>query len=109
MAIDTITDPMPQELGTAKILVEEGLGQRLYTAEDIVTIAENMVLREEFAARPLPTAHQLDRVDAVFEIAETILKMAAVELGPVSVGHLLDSGDSIIDSGDAIASCSSPI
>ncbi len=113
MAIDTITDPMPQELGTAQILVEHGLAQCINTADDIVAIAESMELREEFAARPLPKAHQLDRVDAVFEIAETILKLAGVELAPISVGAAsglaADSGNPILDSGDTVASCSSPI
>jgi UDP-N-acetylglucosamine:LPS N-acetylglucosamine transferase len=125
MAIDSITAPMPQELGTTKILVQEGLGQRINTPADIVAIAENMVLREEYAARPLSTAHQLDRVDAVFEIAETILKMAAVEFksayiitesadsscstaGPVS-GATPPLGGFVLDSGDTVASCSSPI
>lgn len=113
MAIDTITDPMPQELGTAQILVDQGLGQRINRPDDIVAIAENMVLREEFAARPLPKAHQLDRVDAVFEIAETLLKLAGVELAPVSIGaasgSTTDCASSVLDSGDTVASCSSPI
>ncbi|MBS2006765.1 MAG: hypothetical protein JST01_06990 [Cyanobacteria bacterium SZAS TMP-1] len=92
MAIDTITEPMPQEMGTAQILVSEGLGQRVNKPSDIVAIAENMVLREEFAARPLPTNYQLDRVDAVFEIAETLLKMAGVEFLPAIA---MDSGETV--------------
>ena len=106
MAIDTITDPMPQELGTAQILVSEGLGQRVNKPMDIVAIAENMVLREEFAAAPLPTNHQLDRVDAVFEIAETLLKLAGVEFLPsLSVG----STGSSVESGESVASRPSSI
>ena len=85
MAIDTITDPMPQELGTAKILVEAGLGQRVHVPDDIVAIAENMISRDEFAKKPISNTHQLDRVDAVFDIAETILKLANVEFLPAPI------------------------
>jgi len=110
MAIDTITTPMPQELGTAEILVKEGLGKRINTADDIVAIVEDMTLRDDFAKQPLPSAHQLDRVDAVFDIAERLLTMASVEFAKAPIGSILDSvGSSNLDSGDTIASCSSPI
>jgi UDP-N-acetylglucosamine:LPS N-acetylglucosamine transferase len=99
MAIDSITAPMPQELGTTKILVEQGLAKCINSPDDIIAIAENMEMREDFAARPLPTAYQLDRVDAVFEIAEALLKMAGVEFKPITTGT----------TGDTVASFPSPI
>ncbi|MBU6450736.1 MAG: hypothetical protein KGS72_03080 [Cyanobacteria bacterium REEB67] len=124
MAIDTITAPMPQELGTAEILVQEGLGQRINHADDIIGIVDNMLSREEYAKLPLPTNHQLDRVDAVFEIAELLLKTAGVEFLPVSAPSSLTAASGVFaekmptflssdfattDSGDSVATYSAQV
>jgi UDP-N-acetylglucosamine:LPS N-acetylglucosamine transferase len=109
MAIDTITAPMPQELGTAEILVKEGLAKHLRKADDIVGIIETMVSREEFSAQPLPTNHQLNKVDAVFEIAEKLLALAGVQFLPVSfVPHPGMTGFGSLSSNSNCNSCDAP-
>lgn len=72
MALDVLTEPMPQEMGTVDMLVEAGLASPLKTASDIVSIVENLQCAER-GVLPLPKEHNLDRVDAVYDIARTIL------------------------------------
>jgi len=79
MALDMITTPMPQELGTAKMLVEQGLATAIVKPEHIIAVAENIVCRRDIDAKPLPVKHQLDQVDAVFKIANTLVDMACAE------------------------------
>jgi hypothetical protein len=80
MAIDMITKPMPQELGTARMLVSQGLAYDIEQADDIVPVVENLRLRSDGEPAPLPTVHQLDKVDASFDIARKLLALAGVEL-----------------------------
>jgi len=80
MAIDMITKPMPQELGTARMLVSQGLAYDIEQADDIVPVVENLRLRSDGEPAPLPTVHQLDKVDASFNIARKLLELAGVEL-----------------------------
>jgi UDP-N-acetylglucosamine:LPS N-acetylglucosamine transferase len=88
MAIDMITTPMPQEMGTANMLIDQGLAKGIYRPQDIVDIVENMPTQIEFAATPLPKTHQLNQTDAIFRIAHLVLEAAGVELKP-SDGKLL--------------------
>lgn len=76
MAIDMITTPMPQEMGTATMLIETGLAKPVRKPEDIVDIVESTEVIPDKNSVPLPSVHNLDRTDdAVYEIAETILDL----------------------------------
>ncbi|MBA4076365.1 MAG: hypothetical protein C0508_15080 [Cyanobacteria bacterium PR.023] len=80
MAIDMITTPMPQEYGTARMLVEQGLATAIEQADDIVAVVEKMTCRRDLEARPLPVKHQLDQVDAIFNISESLIGIAVGEV-----------------------------
>lgn len=80
MAIDMITVPMPQELGTARILCKQELAFALEKPEDILGIVEKLKLRSDGEPAPLPEAHQLNLVDASFNIARKLLTMAGLKL-----------------------------
>lgn len=73
MALDMVTEPMPQESGTAEILIETGLAYPVEEPEDIVSIVERLEVKDNRLTAPLPPVHNLDRVDAVYEIARIIL------------------------------------
>jgi UDP-N-acetylglucosamine:LPS N-acetylglucosamine transferase len=73
MALDMVTEPMPQESGTAEILIEAGLAYPIRQPEDIVAIVEKLEVVSNRLAKPLPRVHNLDHIDAVYEIAGTIL------------------------------------
>jgi UDP-N-acetylglucosamine:LPS N-acetylglucosamine transferase len=79
MAIDMVTEPMPQEAGTIDMLIEAGLAKPIRRPEDIVPIVEALEIIYDRLKKPLPAAHNLDRVDAVYDIAETILKLMEPE------------------------------
>jgi len=74
MAIDLVTNPMPQEAGTAKMLIEAGLAYAVRSPEDIVPIVESLEVVTDRLEKPLPKIHNLDQVDAVYRIAEIILE-----------------------------------
>ena len=73
MALDMVTEPMPQEEGTAEMLIEAGLAKPIRQPSDIVPIVEALVFIRNRRNLPLPTVHNLNHVDAVYEIAQTIL------------------------------------
>jgi UDP-N-acetylglucosamine:LPS N-acetylglucosamine transferase len=73
MVLDLLTEPMPQELGTVNMLIEANLAKPLRKVEDIVPIVESLKLVEDRESQTLPSEHNLDRTDAIYEIAETIL------------------------------------
>ena len=73
MAIDLLTEPMPQEAGTVAMLVEANLAKPIRQAEDILPIIESLQVVTDRESQPLPTEHNLDRTDAIYEIAQTIL------------------------------------
>ncbi|MBK9141983.1 MAG: hypothetical protein IPM23_05765 [Candidatus Melainabacteria bacterium] len=79
MALDMVTEPMPQESGTAEILIEAGLAYPVEEPEDIVSIVERLELKDNRLEAPLPPVHNLDRVDAVYEIARLILEQRVEE------------------------------
>jgi UDP-N-acetylglucosamine:LPS N-acetylglucosamine transferase len=80
MAIDMITTPMPQEYGTARMLVEQGLATAIEKADDIVGVVEKMTCRRDLEAKPLPLKHQLDQVNAIFNISESLIGIAVGEI-----------------------------
>jgi len=73
MAIDMIGEPMPQEIGTAEMLIAAGLAQPIRTPQDIVPIVESLKRSDDKKTKSLPEEHNLDRVNAVYDIARTIL------------------------------------
>ncbi len=73
MALDVITEPMPQEKGTVEMLVEQKLAYALNHPDEIVSIIESFNPAPDRQNKPLPAAHSLNRTDAIFEIADIIL------------------------------------
>lgn len=73
MAIDMLTTPMPQELGTAELLIDAGLAKPIKHPSDIVAIVEALEHIDNRDELPLPTKYNLDRTDSVYEIARIIL------------------------------------
>jgi UDP-N-acetylglucosamine:LPS N-acetylglucosamine transferase len=73
MALDMLTKPMPQELGTARIMIENGLAQPVHQKEDIIEIVEKFVPVAERADEKLPANLCLDRAGAVYDIARAIM------------------------------------
>jgi len=84
MAIDMITVPMPQELGTAKLLCQQGVASAIEKPEDIVEVVRKTKVREVENPMVLPSAYGLDKVGAVYDIASAILTMSGVKLKPAS-------------------------
>jgi UDP-N-acetylglucosamine:LPS N-acetylglucosamine transferase len=72
MAIDMLTEPMPQELGTANMLIEVGLARPINQPADIVKIVESLEPSKRFE-KSLPSHYNLNRTDSVYEIAKVIL------------------------------------
>ncbi|MBK9205296.1 MAG: hypothetical protein IPL73_23290 [Candidatus Obscuribacter sp.] len=75
MAIDQLTEPMPQEAGTAQMLIETNLARPINHPYDIVAIVETLEHQVNRESLPLPTKYNLNRTEAVYEIAEIILSM----------------------------------
>jgi len=88
MAFDLLTEPMPQEAGTVKLLIDAGLAKPIYRPDDILPIAESLSVVTGRQNLPLPAAHNLNCVDAVYEIARLILNLAS----PVNNGTSSSSG-----------------
>ncbi len=89
MALDMVTKPMPQEYGTAMLLCQQGLAQAINKPMDIVPILANLKPRYEVEPIALPSVMSLDRVDAVYDIAQIILDMADVKINPAAREALL--------------------
>ncbi len=79
LAIDVITEPMPQEAGTIEILLEASkrttpaVASVVRRPDDIIAIVENMLLQTDRKNFDLPDFQNLNRVDAVYDIARVIL------------------------------------
>lgn len=84
MAIDMITLPMPQELGTARMLCKQGVAAAIEKPEDIIDVVNRVKVRTPENEMVLPEAHGLNKVGAVYDIASTVLSMAGVKLKPAS-------------------------
>jgi UDP-N-acetylglucosamine:LPS N-acetylglucosamine transferase len=74
MAIDMLTAPMPQELGTANMLIEVGLAKPIKHPGDVV---DSLVPSERFKT-PLPKKYNLNRIDSVYDIAKLVLSKCEV-------------------------------
>jgi UDP-N-acetylglucosamine:LPS N-acetylglucosamine transferase len=77
MAIDMLTEPMPQELGTANILIEVGLAKPIQHPSDIVDIVDSLQPDERFK-KAIPTKYNLDRIDSIYDIAKVVLSRCEV-------------------------------
>ncbi len=75
LALDLLTEPMPQEAGTVAMLIEAKLALPLEKAGDIVNIANGLSVLRDRQRVPLPHEHNLDRVQAAREIAERIFAL----------------------------------
>jgi processive 1,2-diacylglycerol beta-glucosyltransferase len=75
MALNLLTEPMPQEMGTVKILIAAGLAQPIKNNDDIIAIVENLKPVANRQTQTLPSVHSLDKVDAIYDIAQTILDL----------------------------------
>ena len=89
MAIDMITKPMPQEYGTAMLLCQQGLANAVEKPEDIIPIVANLELKEVSGGLKLPPAMSLDRVDASYDIAQSILDLSGIKVKPTAKQSLL--------------------
>ena len=75
MAINIVTEPMPQEMGTIDILTEAKLASTIRRFDDLTAIVEKLEPVMDRENQPLPAVHNLDQVDAVYKIADLILKI----------------------------------
>jgi processive 1,2-diacylglycerol beta-glucosyltransferase len=80
LAIDAITEPMPQELGNFELLMNADLAKPIRRAEDIVSVVDNLNISIDRNSQPLPSVYNLDRVTAVYEIAKIILDYATPKM-----------------------------
>lgn len=83
LVFDTITAPMPQEMGTVQLLVKENLAYKVEKPEDILQIVENFKPIEDRQSYKLPTRYSLDRTEAVYDIARMILGFCDPSFSPV--------------------------
>lgn len=96
MALDLITEAMPQESGTADMLIEFGLAKPLRRPIDIVPIVEQLEPAGDRAAKALPTHHCLDRVEAIYEIARIILSACDPAFSNLMATGALQDADAVI-------------
>jgi UDP-N-acetylglucosamine:LPS N-acetylglucosamine transferase len=88
MAIDMLSEPMPQESGTAAMLIDAGLAKPIKKPSDIVAIVEALEHIENRETLTLPIKYNLDRTDSVYEIARIILSNCNVQSAPVKTQAL---------------------
>ena len=63
---------MPQERETAQIMIENNLAAPLCEPEDIINIVES--IPQMRAKYHLPSIHNLDHTDAIYDIARALLQ-----------------------------------
>ncbi|HEY9756416.1 MAG TPA: glycosyltransferase [Oculatellaceae cyanobacterium] len=73
MALDLVTEPMPQEVGTADLLIAVRLAQPIWRPSDIRPIVESLTLAPPGQRSTACKLYNLDRTDAVYGIAKAIL------------------------------------
>jgi UDP-N-acetylglucosamine:LPS N-acetylglucosamine transferase len=69
---DVITDPMPQEAGTAKLIAQRGAGVMLYRASDVVNVVRRMMEDEVHYSRMRAATAGLALPDSTRYIVEEI-------------------------------------
>jgi len=83
LAIDMLTDPMPQERGTVEMLLEQKLARGVQVPDDIIAIVETLLPALNRADVKLPSKHNFDLTDtAVYIAAEKVLNMCGVKVPP---------------------------
>jgi UDP-N-acetylglucosamine:LPS N-acetylglucosamine transferase len=85
MALDLMTEPMPQEIGTVNMLIEAKLAKPLRQPDDIISIVETLKPKDDRQIQALPKVHDLDQVNAIYEIAQIILAFSDPVLSPVKL------------------------
>lgn len=79
LAIDVLTEPMPQERGTVQMLIEQNLASGIHHPNDIIAIVEDMLTVRNRRKVELPTTHNFNLTDtAVYVTAEKILNMCGI-------------------------------
>jgi len=73
IALDLITEPMPQESGTVELLIAQHLAQAIRRPVDIVALVESLPAANVRPTEPLPAVHSLDKVGAVYDIARALI------------------------------------
>ncbi|HEY9683072.1 MAG TPA: glycosyltransferase [Oculatellaceae cyanobacterium] len=73
MALDLVTEPMPQEMGTADLLIAVRLAQPIWRPSDVRTIVESLTLAPPGRRSTPCSLYNLDRTDAAYDIAKAIL------------------------------------
>lgn len=96
MIVDVITPPMPQEAGTIEILVETGLASRLENAQQLPDLVKNLKHDPHRMKNALPEKYCLNRTDAIYDIARTI-----IESGPVYTDRAASNKRSSVKSNPA--------
>ena len=84
MAINILTEPMPQEMGTIQMLVDAKLARPIRHLDDLIAIVEELEPVPDRQAQALPSIHNLDRVGAVYEIAQTVLDLSQIPAATVT-------------------------
>ncbi len=73
MIVDVITPPMPQEAGTVELLVEAGLAKRLQQPSHLPSLIADLKHDPARMQKDLPSKYCLNRTDAIFDIARSII------------------------------------
>jgi UDP-N-acetylglucosamine:LPS N-acetylglucosamine transferase len=84
LAFDLITKPMPQEIGTVDLLVEQNLASEIKKPEDILQIVMDLKPVQNREEMVLPAVHQLDKIYASEEIARWIMSFCDKSYAPAS-------------------------
>jgi UDP-N-acetylglucosamine:LPS N-acetylglucosamine transferase len=84
LAFDLITEPMPQEKGTAEMMIEQKLAYAIHRPDDIIDVVENFQPVPNRAKQKMPSEHNYDLTDtAVYTIAEKVLNMIGITVPAV--------------------------
>lgn len=84
LVFDTMTCPMPQEVGTIQMLVKENLALAIKKPNELLPIVDRLLPDPDRSNRCLPSSYNLNRIDAVFDIARTVLSFCDRKYSPIS-------------------------
>ncbi|MBI4533361.1 MAG: hypothetical protein HY711_05375, partial [Candidatus Melainabacteria bacterium] len=90
MAIDLVSEAMPQEVGTAELLIAQDLAKPVRSPHDIVHIVESLECQSN--KPPLPAVHNLDHIDAVYDIARVIIASCNPAFDPTLIPETCAGG-----------------
>ncbi|MBX9724446.1 MAG: hypothetical protein K2X81_23755 [Candidatus Obscuribacterales bacterium] len=79
MAIDMLTEAMPQESGTAELLIDAGLAKAIKQSSDIVGIVNALEHVENRSLKSITSKYNLNKIDAVYKMADIIFSNCTKE------------------------------